>query len=328
MRLSYFQSRHGNIGDDLNPVLWPKVFGAGFFEPEDAAPDSAGPASGDPDSQRLFLGIGSIFDNRPEIVNPAAPTVVFGAGLRSARRAPANPGLFDIRFVRGPLSAHVLRKTGAMSISDPAILAPLYLPARSGEGSSRLGYVPYFMAPERLSQEIADAIGARLISPTLPPQDFIDAIASCDLIVSEALHGAILADAYRIPWAGVRLMSGAIEGRISLFKWADWMESLAIPGHLHAPIPDPVLYAPRRIRKSFDDRIRQRAVWTVQKTVQEDRWFLSSPAALGTAQSRIQDEVGRLKTAYPAGRRAEKRNAVANKSGGRSGRMLQYYLGS
>lgn len=282
MRLIYFKSKHGNVGDDLNPVLWPKVFGPGFF-----SNDGKG-------SDRLFVGIGSIFDNRPEIMNPVPP-VIFGSGLRSRKRAPDDPSRFDIRFVRGPLSARVLAKTGAPYISDPAILAPLYLQATPAEGSPRLGYVPYFMTPDPLNRQIAEVIGARLISPTLSPQDFINEITSCDMILSEAMHGAILADAYRIPWAGCRLMSGLLEGRISLFKWADWMKSLGIRGTLRGPVPEMALYAPQKLRRLMEGYVLDRAVSLARKIVQEDRWILSNPDTLRVAQEKILDQVDRLK---------------------------------
>lgn len=285
MRLSYFKSRHGNVGDDLNAVLWPKVFGPTFFDEAD---------------DTLFLGIGSIFDNRPEIARPVRP-VVFGSGLRSRRRAPADPGLFDIRFVRGPLSADVLKRYQVAYISDPAIIAPLYLPSIPQERSFKMGYVPYFKTPDSLGRAIADAIGARLISPTLTPQDFINEIASCDKIISEAMHGAILADAYRIPWAGVRLISGGIEGRVSLFKWADWMKSLGISARLNGPVPELTLYAPRRIRKLFDSHTVQRAVSTVEEIVRADRWNMSGPEALSQAQDRIHAEVEKIRKDYPNG---------------------------
>lgn len=49
MRLYYYKASHGNVGDDLNAVLWPRVLGDAFFRPDD---------------ERLFLGIGSIFDDQ------------------------------------------------------------------------------------------------------------------------------------------------------------------------------------------------------------------------------------------------------------------------
>lgn len=285
MRLFYYKSRHGNVGDDLNAILWPKVFSPSFFDDE---------------SDRLFLGIGSIFDDRAEILNPIRP-IVFGSGLRSRRKAPADPGRFDIRFVRGPRSAHILKRIGVKYISDPAIIAPTYLPPKPQEKTDRLGYVPYFMTPDSLNRQIAEAIGAKMIPPTLSPQDFIDEIASCDRILSEAMHGAILADAYRIPWAGCRLMSGLSEGRTSLFKWADWMESLGIRAGLQGSIPEMAFYAPRRLRRILNGYAIDRAVLTTRKIVQEDHWYLSDSGALRVAQEKIHDEVERLRQDYPAG---------------------------
>lgn len=278
MRLFYYQSPHGNVGDDLNALLWPKVFGSSFF---------------DNDSDKIFLGIGSIFDDRPEFNSFDRP-VVFGSGLRSRKRAPQHPERFDIRFVRGPLSARALGLNGVKYISDPAIISPIYITSYSKIKRHSLGYVPYFMTPDGLNEKVALEIGAKIISPKLSPQDFINEITSCEKIISEAMHGAILADAYRIPWAGCRLMSGLIEGRISLFKWKDWMRSLDIRSSLEGPIPEMVLFSPRKLRQLLDNRVREKAVSSIMKIVKEDRWSLSNLSKMKIAQERINEEAHKL----------------------------------
>jgi len=49
MHLWYWMAPKGNIGDDINPWLWPRVFGEDFF------------CETDPDR---FIGIGSVLDDR------------------------------------------------------------------------------------------------------------------------------------------------------------------------------------------------------------------------------------------------------------------------
>ena len=91
----YYKSPHGNVGDDINAVLWPRVFGSQFFDDQ---------------SDKIFLGIGSIFYDWPEITE-AHKSIIFGAGLRSKRKAPTNLERFDIKFVRGPLSKRALKRS-------------------------------------------------------------------------------------------------------------------------------------------------------------------------------------------------------------------------
>lgn len=284
MRLYYYRSRNGNIGDDLNAVLWPAVLGQSFFNPGDG---------------RIFLGIGSIFDNRPEIRGPRA-TIVFGSGLRGRHKTPSDMARFDIRFLRGPLSARALGQGGLPYISDPAVIAPLYLPPKPQVRTARLGYVPYFMSPDHVNRAIADAIGAKIIPPTLPVRQFIDEIAGCDKILSEAMHGAILADAYRIPWAGCRMFSGIFDGYTNIFKWRDWMQSLSIEGRIGGPVADIAFCTPRRIRRLLAGYVAEKAALSAQAMVKDDPWTLSGSRNLAEAQERIQHEAEKLKRQYPS----------------------------
>ena len=51
----------------------------------------------------------------------------------------------------------------------------------------------------------------------------IQQVRQSDLLITEALHGAVVADALRVPWISVRAY-----GHILPFKWHDWCESLGL----------------------------------------------------------------------------------------------------
>ena len=52
----------------------------------------------------------------------------------------------------------------------------------------------------------------------------IGRIARADLVVSESMHGAIVADAFGVPWIPI-----AISHHFNSFKWGDWADSVEVP---------------------------------------------------------------------------------------------------
>jgi succinoglycan biosynthesis protein ExoV len=49
-------------------------------------------------------------------------------------------------------------------------------------------------------------------------------IQQTEILLAEAMHGAIVADALRVPWIPVRMYSQFME-----FKWRDWTQSIQVP---------------------------------------------------------------------------------------------------
>ncbi|MGI1662025.1 polysaccharide pyruvyl transferase family protein [Palleronia sp. KMU-117] len=273
LNLVYYKSEP-NVGDALNPWLWPKLLD-GFV---------------DDDPEHAFMGIGTILvDGYP----PRAKRItVFGSGARSWIRLPDLSGPeWDFRFVRGPRTA---RLTGAKFISDPAVLLPSLLPAsRDRKG---IGFVPHFKTHPDTVAEAARRLNARIISPRLDVEPFVEALTGCEAVVCEAMHGAIIADAYRIPWAGVRLEVSYRDGQGNVFKWRDWSESLGITDRF-ARLPV-ICQAPFALRRRF-----MKSDWRLLDNLIFD---LSPEGAVERAQDRIMDEVhalsrGAVRRAQPRG---------------------------
>ncbi|MCK7493605.1 MAG: polysaccharide pyruvyl transferase family protein [Comamonadaceae bacterium] len=62
----------------------------------------------------------------------------------------------------------------------------------------------------------------------------IEAIRSCDLLLTETMHGAIVADLYRVPWVAVTCTD-----IVHSLKWRDWLSSLRLAlraGRDHAAV--------------------------------------------------------------------------------------------
>ena len=206
MKLTYYRGAVPNFGDELNATMWNHILPAGFLD-------------GDP--AELFIGIGSIIQHD----YPArARKVVVGAGYGGYTRMPdVHDGSWDIRFVRGPQTAEALGIDPALAIADAAVLlraTPLPKPA-DGIG---IAFMPHFESLERGDwAEACRLAGIRLIDPTLPTDEVIAEIRGARLLITEAMHGAIVADALRTPWIAVRTMHA-----VHRYKWFDWARSLDI----------------------------------------------------------------------------------------------------
>lgn len=209
MRLFYYHDPIGNFGDDLNPPFWARLI------PKALASTRAG----------TILGIGTILGHRDL---PPGPKVVLGAGLGYGRR-PTLDGSWDIRFVRGPLTADLLGIPSTSALTDPAVLVgPLGLweqgrpvPVRK----QRIGFIPHHVSTRYMNwSAVCRHLGIRYIDATWPPAKVVSHIRRCRSVISEAMHGAIIADSCRIPWTPV-----AIYPQFNAFKWRDWLASMELP---------------------------------------------------------------------------------------------------
>lgn len=206
MKLTYFAGNPPNFGDELNATMWDHILPADFLNDDDSD---------------LFLGIGSIIQHN----YPATSRkVVVGSGYAGYTKMPdVKDGSWDIRFVRGPQTAEVLGLDPRFAISDAAImLRALPLPkAKSGLG---VAFIPHYESIQRGAwKEVCALAGVHFIDPTQPTDQVISEIKGASLVICEAMHGAIVSDALRTPWIGVKTMQ-----HVHRFKWYDWARSLDI----------------------------------------------------------------------------------------------------
>ncbi len=206
MKLTYFEGTPPNFGDELNTSLWQHFLPPDFF---------------DQDAATLFVGVGSvILHNYPK----AARKVVMGSGYGGYTVMPdVHDGSWDIRFVRGPQTAEMLGLDPKLVIADAAILlreTPLPAPAKG----IRTAFMPHYESVERGNWQAAcDLADVHFLDPTKPTEVLISEILGADLVIAEAMHGAIVSDALRTPWIGVKPMH-----HVHRFKWADWARALDI----------------------------------------------------------------------------------------------------
>lgn len=225
MKLLHYRPPVPNFGDDLNLLLWPSIAPSLFSDETD---DRAG--------REVFVGIGTIIGIDP---GNAARLHVFssGVGYTSADRW---RGL-DVRYhcVRGPVSARVLGLEDRCALTDGAILTPLSGSFRhSADAAQRdVVVVPHFESMQFPGWDKAAALaGFKLVDPRGSPADVIAALAGARLVLTESLHGAILADAFGVPWRGF-----AVSRNFSTAKWKDWTASVRVDAHITlVPPPDPM----------------------------------------------------------------------------------------
>ncbi|WP_158922319.1 polysaccharide pyruvyl transferase family protein [Acidisphaera sp. S103] len=191
-----------NFGDELNTVLWPRLL-PGFFDDNPAF---------------RFLGIGSVLDQRH---SSQAVKLVAGSGYGGYEGKPTLDENWIIHWIRGPRTAAMLDLPQALALGDPAVLVPkaLGLPPAGGPD---IGFMPHFESAARGAwRQAAEQAGVRLIDPRDPPLTILRAIGRCKLLLSEALHGVIVADALRVPWIAIRPLA-----RVHRAKWLDWADTM------------------------------------------------------------------------------------------------------
>ena len=217
MILYQWRGQERNFGDELNSLLWPRLL-PGFF---------------DLDESTRFLGIGSILDGRHDRV---ATKLVAGSGYGGYEASIAPDETWIVHWVRGRRTAHLLGLPPTLGLGDPGSLVPLagLMPARENRD---IGFMPHFESAIRGAwREVSAAAGMTLIDPRDDPLAVIAAIGKCRVIVSEALHGIIVADSLRVPWIAIRPLAP-----IHRPKWMDWSETLDLAVEFHTLRPSTAL---------------------------------------------------------------------------------------
>jgi len=250
-----------NFGDDLNAWLWPRLFGDAFAQ----VPDEI-----------LFVGMGSILRDD---VPPAERTVVFGAGIGYGPLPTPTPA-WDFAAVRGPLTAAALALDEGVVQGDPAMLVPRLeaLPGRA----ARVSLMPHHLGDLRRWRLVARALGWQFIDATQSVERTLAQLRDTRLLLTAALHGAIVADALRVPWVAIRTST-----RIQVDKWRDWAGALEL---------EP------RFRDPFDSGAGRtgvvaiaRGVLRLRRLASADTAQLSRDRNLRRAQDRLLDAADRLR---------------------------------
>lgn len=206
MKLTYYDEVPSNFGDELNAWMWPQILPDDFLNN---------------DESEIFLGIGSIlWDNLPR----TALKHVMGSGYGSYTDPPnVSSSDWNVVWVRGPLTAKTIKVDQSKAITDSAVLIrETTLP--EPDKTIDIAFMPHFQSIGRGKwDQVCDTAGITFLDPTDDPVSLMSKISGANLVITEAMHGAIVSDALRTPWIGIRPFSERHRP-----KWGDWAASVDV----------------------------------------------------------------------------------------------------
>ncbi len=208
MILYYYKDKHGNFGDDINGWMWERLLPNAWGETGSV----------------VMSGIGTIIGKgMPE----AERVIVFGSGTGYSPPPPSfGKDGWHIVAVRGPLTAKALGLPADAAVTDGAILLallPEYAPLQPQKRRGAV-FMPHHNALEfGLWQQACEMAGVDFINPRDDSKLTMERIRNSALVIADAMHAAIVADALRVPWVPVETSSG-----INSFKWLDWTASMEL----------------------------------------------------------------------------------------------------
>jgi hypothetical protein len=291
MKMYFYRGRRPNFGDELNGWLWPRLL-PGFF---------------DDDERELFIGIGStLFDFLP----CASRKIVFGAGYGGYTAVPAIDERWRFYFVRGRLTAAALGLDADLGVGDAAILVRSCV-ARPTRKAHRISFMPHWeSAADGQWVEASRAAGLHYIDPCDAVENVLTQIQESEVLVAEAMHGAIVADTLRVPWIAVRPIQSPNRA-----KWHDWASALDLTLRWTRVSPSNALelamcFTGHRKRYAGDLRVRgqrlraiapgvfkELAARSLARVASRDP-SLSSDVAIDRAHTRMLEALDELKTDF------------------------------
>lgn len=182
---------HPNVGDELTPYILSKVLG----DPVEFA---------HADVADCFC-VGSIcptYQDDELVSKRATPLKIIGSGLMYPVPAMAHP-MIDYRLVRGYLTQMCLPGYGeGVPVGDPGLLMSRVYPL-GPTGEIEIGVIPHHGAFDdfgscNLPRECLESAVTFIDPRTDDVEDFCRQIVRCKRVLSQSLHGLVLAKSYGI----------------------------------------------------------------------------------------------------------------------------------
>ncbi|MBR8830273.1 MAG: Exopolysaccharide glucosyl ketal-pyruvate-transferase [Chroococcopsis gigantea SAG 12.99] len=301
MKLYYYYYYYGdkkpvtypNFGDLLNEWLWPKLLFDVYHK--DNCQDIF-----DEDDTAILVGIGTLLNRELEQKTPNARLrMVFSSGVGYGTPLQKLDETYKVYCVRGPLSASKLQLSPDKGLVDGGIMIRRYFnPPRKVK--YKYSYMPHHGFSGSGWENVCKSLNFGYIDPSLPVEDVMTKICETEILLTEAMHGAITAEAFRVPWVPVKS-----HDMILTFKWEDWCASVNLKyepqtiNRLLQPNPVQDLMTPiRRVR----DWTRQRlAAQELKALANNCRPILGDENHLENLTVELENRLEQLKSDLKAG---------------------------
>ncbi|APD86964.1 hypothetical protein BM527_13200 [Alteromonas sp. Mex14] len=221
---SDFSKKHGqrNFGDDINPYILNRFLPKAVLNSEVIC----------------VVGIGTLLNNGLlDEIKPYKKAIIFcsGVGYGEHEKLIGHEKLI-FAGVRGPESSNALRLPDELAKTDAAILlADKKIVTRKKYKTTFIPHINTDWSSGRMIKRACDDLGIHYIAPNADLEEFLDTINMSETVITEAMHGAIVADTLRVPWIPIKIHNALG------FKWNDWTRSMGVdysPNEL-TPIYDP-----------------------------------------------------------------------------------------
>lgn len=240
MKLCFY--KENNFGDKLNIWLWENLI----------------PGVIDNDESTAFVGIGTLLNEHlPNKTRKAFKRVIFSTGVGYGKGLPQIDDSYKIYCVRGPLSAKALGLPTELAITDGAVLIRRLININS-QKIYRFSYIPHYELAGEGWSKVCQQLGFGYIDPRWSTQKILSCINQTEVLLTEAMHGAIVADALRVPWVPI-----VTNPSILPFKWHDWCSSIGVE---YQPVSMKRLQHPRQ-KIDILSPVRLARDWVRQKLV-------------------------------------------------------------
>jgi succinoglycan biosynthesis protein ExoV len=98
-----------------------------------------------------------------------------------------------------------------------------FVPATHVGRRFSFSFMPHYRNASETWRRACERIGFGYIDPRSPLQDVLNAVQATEVLLAEAMHGAIIADTLRVPWIPIRSRD-----KILRLKWEDWCASMEL----------------------------------------------------------------------------------------------------
>lgn len=178
------------------------------------------------DNDGCLLAVGSLLGSWDFFDAIKGPIDVWGTGARGPSVDSSN---LSVHCVRGPKTAELLNVD--VPLGDPALLLPRWIVKGQEHGKSL--YIPHCSSINFVTNDEVEWVGADEVLDTTcfrhEVEEAIRRISGSDFVLTGSLHGAIIAQAYDVPWAFCFPKGRKV---VMPFRLQDWCSYLGIEPQL------------------------------------------------------------------------------------------------